>query len=113
MNSIRSRAVTCILSLAAFGATMGPSLAADTAAASATYVVPPGTPAYIRHAVESPDRSAEQKARDVNRKPAELLVMSWIKPGERVVEFASFGQYFTALFSDIAGPKGKVYMYDL
>jgi len=113
MNSIRSQAVTFILSLAAFGATVVPSLAAETGPAPAAYVMPPGTPAYIRHAVESPDRSAEQKARDVNRKPAELLVMSGIKPGERVVEFASFGQYFTALLSDIVGPKGMVYMYDL
>ena len=74
---------------------------------------PGNTPAYIRSAVESPDRSAEQKARDFNRKPAELLTMSGVKPGDRVVEFASFGQYFTTLLSSIVGPKGMVYMYDL
>ncbi len=89
-------------------------MAADTAApAPAEYAIPAGTPAYIRSAVESPARPAEQKARDANRKPAELLTMSGIKPGDRVVEFASFGQYFTTFLSDIVGPKGKVYMYDL
>ncbi len=40
-------------------------------------------------------------------------MMSGIRPGNTVVEFASFGQYFTTFLSDIVGPKGKVYMYDL
>lgn len=89
-------------------ATLGTAIAAD-----APYVVPAGTPAYIKAAVESPARNAESKARDANRKPAELLVLSGVKPGDKVVEFASFGQYFTTLLSDIVGPKGQVLMYDL
>ncbi len=114
MNKIRSRTVCLVLSLAACSVIHGAALAADTAAAApATYAIPAGTPTYIRHAIESPERSAEQKARDVNRKPAELLTLSGIKPGEHVIEFASFGQYFTTLLSDIVGPKGMVYMYDL
>jgi predicted methyltransferase len=95
----------------------GMALAAADPAAGATvppaYVVPAGTPAYVRHAIESPQRSAEQTARDVNRKPAELLSLSGVRPGERVIEFASFGQYFTTLLSDIVGPGGMVYMFDL
>jgi predicted methyltransferase len=86
---------------------------AQAGAPSAAYVMPSSIPTYIRKAVESPERSAEQKARDVNRKPAELLALSGVKPGDRVVEFASFGQYFTTLLSPIVGPKGMVYMYDL
>jgi predicted methyltransferase len=113
MSTIRSRALTLVLIPLAFGLAMTPTLAAETGAAATEYVVPAGTPAYVRHAVESPDRSAEQKARDVNRKPAELLTLSGVKPGDHVVEFASFGQYFTALLSDVVGPKGMVYMYDL
>jgi predicted methyltransferase len=77
------------------------------------YTLPPGTPAYIRAAIDDPARTAEQRARDANRKPAELLIMSGIRPGNTVVEFASFGQYFTTFLADIVGPKGKVYMYDL
>jgi len=114
MRTIRPRAFALILALAACSAPLGVALGADEAAAPpAAYVIPAGTPAYIRHAVESPDRSAEQKARDANRKPAELLTLSGIKPGQKVVEFASFGQYFTVMLSDIVGPKGAVYMYDL
>jgi predicted methyltransferase len=81
--------------------------------APSSYVAPAATPAYIRNAVESSARSAEHKARDANRKPAEVLTLSGVKPGDNVVEFASFGQYFTTLLSDIVGPKGKIYMYDL
>jgi predicted methyltransferase len=81
--------------------------------APAAYVSPASTPAYIRNAVESSSRSAEHKARDANRKPAEVLTLSGVKPGDNVVEFASFGQYFTTLLSDIVGAKGKVHMYDL
>jgi predicted methyltransferase len=114
MRMIRPRALALILSLAACGAPLAAALGADEAAApSPAYVIPAGTAAYIRHAVESPDRSTEQKARDANRKPAELLTLSGIKPGQKVVEFASVGQYFTVLLSDIVGPKGAVYMYDL
>ncbi len=52
-------------------------------------------------------------ARDADRKPAELLTLSGVKPGDKIVEFASFGQYFTNLLSPIVGDKGSVYMLDL
>ena len=45
-------------------------------------------------------------ARDADRKPAELLALSGVKPGDRVVEFASFGQYFTTLLSPDRGREG-------
>jgi len=77
------------------------------------YNLPAATPGYIRAAIADPARPAEQRARDANRKPAELLMMSRIHPGDNVVEFASFGQYFTTFLSDIVGPKGAVSMYDL
>ena len=115
MGIVSSRILAGILSLAALSAASA-VFAADTPAAAApaaTYEVPKGTPAYVRKAVESKSRGAEQTARDANRKPAEVLTLSGVKPGDQVVEFASFGQYFTTMLSDIVGPKGKVYMYDL
>jgi len=100
-----------LLSLALLiGAT---SIALADVDAPMTYEVPANTPAYIRKAVYSPARSVEHKARDANRKPGEVLTLSGVKPGDHVVEFASFGQYFTTLLSDIVGEKGMVYMYDL
>jgi predicted methyltransferase len=115
MSKVLSRVLTAILTFAALGAASA-AFAADAPAAAApaaSYEVPKGTPAYVRKAVESPSRSAEQTARDANRRPAEVLTLSGVKPGDQVVEFASFGQYFTTMLSDIVGPKGKVYMYDL
>jgi len=81
--------------------------------ATPPYVVPSNAPANVRRAIESPDRSAEQRARDYHRKPAEILIASGIKEGDKVVEIASFGQYFTTLLIAAVGPSGHVDMYDL
>lgn len=113
MCTFSSRALAAALALAALGSASGSLKATENAEAAASYTVPEGTPAYIRRAVESPARSAEHRARDANRKPAEVLTLSGVKPGDRVVEFASFGQYFTTLLVDIVGPEGMVYMFDL
>jgi predicted methyltransferase len=75
--------------------------------------MPDNIPPYIRKAVESATRTEAHRVRDANRKPAEVLALSGVRPGNRVVEFASFGQYFTTLLSDIVGRRGMVYMFDL
>lgn len=108
-------AFKALLSLTITGALLagGAAVAAEPPAAPTSYDIPASVPDYIRRAVQNPARTAEHRARDANRKPAELLALSGVKPGDVVVEFASFGQYFTTLLSNIVGPRGKVYMYDL
>jgi predicted methyltransferase len=104
------------LTIATLGVLSGPLSAGDApvmAAPAAPYVIPKGIPKHIRAAVESTARPEAHTSRDANRKPAEVLALSGVKPKDRVVEFASFGQYFTTLLSDIVGKKGMVYMYDL
>jgi len=64
-------------------------------------------------AVESDDRSEEMTARDAARKPAEILTLSGVKPGDHVIEIAGFGQYYTTMLSAIVGESGRVGMYDL
>jgi len=93
----------------------GAALAALAATAQEieTYVVPPDTPANILRAVESPERPEEQRARDVSRKPAEILTMAAIDPGDHVIEIAGFGQYYTQLLAAAVGPDGRVDVYDL
>ncbi|MEO6079702.1 MAG: methyltransferase [Steroidobacteraceae bacterium] len=91
----------------------GEAAAPAAAPTAAPYVMPANIPDYIRAAVQSKDRPAAATARDALRKPAETLALSGVKPGDRVIEFASFGQYYTSLLSEIVGPKGIVYMYDL
>ena len=77
------------------------------------YTIPEGTPDYIRKAVESPERTDADKARDSSRLPAEVLMKSGIKPGDHVIEIAGVGQYYTKMLSAIVGPDGKVDVYDL
>lgn len=104
------------LVLAGLLAGAGATLAAEPAAPPAPpkpYSIPAGIPDYVRAAVTSADRTPAMTARDADRKPAELLALSGVKPGDRVVEFAAFGQYFTTMLSSIVGSKGLVYMYDL
>ena len=80
---------------------------------SASYRIPSNTPANIRRAVESSTRADEQRARDADRKPAEVLTLAGIKNGDRVVEFASFGHYYTTLLVEAVGASGHVYMVDM
>jgi predicted methyltransferase len=98
-------------------ATMSAPLLAGQAPAPAgppkPYNMPAGVPDYVRKAVQSPDRTPAMTARDADRKPAELLVLSGVKPGDKVVEFAGFGQYFTTMLSNIVGERGSVLMVDL
>jgi predicted methyltransferase len=87
--------------------------AAGRIAAQDTYVVPAGTPEHIKRAVESPERPAEQRERDLNRKPAETLMLTGIEPGDHVIEIAGFGQYYTMMLAEAVGPDGHVDVYDL
>jgi predicted methyltransferase len=101
-------ALSAAIALAGCASTSGGESAGPAAPAKSG-----GIPQYIRDAVDSKDRPEAMTSRDANRKPAEVLALSGVKPGDRVIEFASFGQYFTTLLSSVVGPKGMVYMYDL
>jgi predicted methyltransferase len=86
---------------------------ATSPAAAQTYVIPSGTPAYVRAAVQSAERTSAMTTRDALRKPAETLTLSGVEPGQRVIEIAGFGQYYTTLLSAIVGGNGEVHVYDL
>src|SRR5262245_16650802 len=83
------------------------------AAAQATYRVPANAPANIKRAVESSARPAEQRARDADRKPAETLMLLGVAEGQRVVELAAFGHYWTNMLVDAVGASGQVTMVDM
>ena len=90
------------LFLAASGAAL--LLAGGAASAAATRV-----PAFVVAAVASPGRPAADTMRDAERKPAEVLAFSGVKPGEKVGELIPNGGYYTRLISDVVGPKGHDY----
>lgn len=66
-------------------------------------------PANVVAAVADPSRPAADKARDVARKPSEILEFAGVKPGDKVVELLPGGGYFTRVLSAAVGPTGKVY----
>jgi predicted methyltransferase len=57
----------------------------------------------------SPERSDADKARDADRKPAQLMAFAGIKPGTQVAELAPGGGYYTRLLSLAVGDKGHVF----
>jgi predicted methyltransferase len=56
-----------------------------------------------------PSRPDADKARDADRKPAEVVEFARVKPGDKVAELAPGGGYFTNILSAVVGPKGKLY----
>lgn len=78
-------------------------LAAGSAAADVT-------PAGIAAAVANTGRPDADKAKDADRKPAELMAFIGLKSGDRIVDVFP-GPYWDRLFSDVVGASGKVYMF--
>src|SRR5690349_6051441 len=85
------------------------ALAAGVALGLGAPAVLAAVPAAVTAAVADPQRPADDRALDVERKPAEVLAFSGVKPGQHVAEFLPGGGYYTRMLSDIVGPKGKVY----
>ena len=65
-------------------------------------------PTRYQSAVDRSDRSAADRSRDANRKPAEVLAFYGIEPGMSVLDMFSGGGYYTELLSRIVGPQGRV-----
>jgi len=55
------------------------------------------------------DRSDEDKARDMHRKPAEVLEFLGLKPGDTVVDIWASGGWYTEVLSNAVGDEGHVY----
>ncbi len=65
-------------------------------------------PAYVMAAVANPARPDEDRARDHDRKPAEVVAFSGAKPGDTVVDLIPGGGYFTRIFDTVVGQHGQV-----
>ena len=63
----------------------------------------------IAAAVADSTRPAADTARDAARKPAEMLALAGLKPGEQVLELLPGGGYYTRVISLTVGPTGHVY----
>jgi predicted methyltransferase len=59
-------------------------------------------------AIDNSTRPATDIARDAARKPAAMVAFAKIAPGQTVVDMLPGGGYFTRVFAQAVGPKGKV-----
>lgn len=78
------------------------------AGASSLHAAPPSNAAQVAQALADPGR-AFQRGDDARRRPAELVGMSGVHAGQRVLDLIPGNGYWTRIFSRIVGPKGKVY----
>jgi predicted methyltransferase len=66
-------------------------------------------PDYPAAAIADAGRPDTDKARDVNRKPADMMMFAGVKPGEKILEIMPGGGYFLRIFSKAIGTNGKLY----
>ncbi|GAA0334687.1 class I SAM-dependent methyltransferase [Sphingomonas oligophenolica] len=60
-------------------------------------------------ALANPSRPASDTARDGKQKASELMAFAGIAPGQTVADMLPGGGYWTRLFSQVVGPRGKVF----
>jgi predicted methyltransferase len=63
---------------------------------------------HIQAALNAPDRSAEDKRDDANRRPGLLLAFAGIQPGMKVGELVAGEGYTAELLARTVGPTGQV-----
>jgi predicted methyltransferase len=68
-------------------------------------------PDNVTAAVNDSRRPDADRKLDPERKPADMLLIARIRPGERVMDMIPGGGYFTRLFAVAVGSKGYVYAY--
>ncbi|GAB2578128.1 class I SAM-dependent methyltransferase [Dyella jejuensis] len=69
----------------------------------------PALPSFIAIAVADPNRPADERAMDAERKPIEVMQFMGIARGQKVVDLMPGKGYYTRLFSKAVGPHGVVY----
>ena len=97
--------------MAQFKTLLAASIAAAAFAGVAwaqTVVHSPPPTAATTAAVADAGRPDADKARDDNRKPAQVVAFAGVKPGQTVVELGSAGGYYTRILAKTVGPNGKV-----
>ncbi|MCG2633910.1 MAG: methyltransferase [Gammaproteobacteria bacterium] len=67
-----------------------------------------GDPCGVRDAVNAPDRSEEDRAKDPVRRPLELLCFAGVGPGMQVLDLSAGAGYTTELLARIVGSEGRV-----
>ena len=66
----------------------------------------------IAEAVAALPRPEEDKVRDADRKPGEVMDFSGIGPGDVVADIGASGGYYTRILAEIVGENGHVYAFN-
>jgi len=69
-------------------------------------------PAFVQAAVDNPARPEKDVARDINRKPAEVLAFFGIQPGMKILDVFAGDGYYAEIASYLVGSKGEVTLYN-
>ena len=65
----------------------------------------------LAKAVADAGRPEADRARDADRKPAEVIALTGMHQGAKIAEMLPGGGYFTRIFSKLVGPSGVVYAW--
>lgn len=65
--------------------------------------------AALRAAIETDARPAEDRARDPDRRPFEVLSFLGLRPGMQVADLAAGGGFYTEILARLVGPRGRVF----
>ncbi len=76
-----------------------------------TLAAAPSASQQLAAAVADKGRPDADRARDADRKPAEVIALTGIHAGSKVAEILPGGGYFTRIFSKVVGPQGTVYAW--
>jgi predicted methyltransferase len=89
------------------------TLAAAAAIATATIAAAaePSVPSYVTQAIANPSRPDADRQRDPDRKPAETIAFSKMRPGWKVADIIPGTGYYDRIFASVVGPKGHVYSF--
>lgn len=67
------------------------------------------TPQDYTFALGNPERPQSERNLDAARKPAEVLAFYGVNRGDKVADILAARGYYTAILSQVVGPKGVVY----
>ncbi|QHJ01625.1 methyltransferase [Xylophilus rhododendri] len=85
------------------------ALALSPLALGATAFAAPTPEDKLRAAVDGPQRSAANRARDGARHPYETLAFFGLRPDAQVIEIAPGGGWYTEILAAYLSPKGRLY----
>jgi predicted methyltransferase len=95
--------------VSAFGNRLGLLSVLVAAALSIAACATVETPQDYTFAVRNPERPQNERDLDATRKPAEVLAFYGVNRGDKVADIYAGRGYYTAILSQVIGPRGVVY----